>query len=179
MPTLTPQWQRLSKRQQLVALVAGGLAVVWGVHTITLRPLSRWVSQLHREVRDTEARLIEAVAAGQQAEAVDGAFAAYEPYVAPSGPPETELAGFLGEVESALQRAGLAVLNLKPVPVRDSSPQAISVTVESESTPGQLVQFLDLLQRSKRLLRITELAVRASEGRTLRSSMVISKLLLK
>ena len=40
------------------------------------------------------------------------------------------------------------------------------------------MKFLDLIQRSTHLLKGTELSVRVAEGRTLRSSLVISKLLL-
>lgn len=180
MMSLTPQWQRLSKWQQLVVFVIGSGAIIGVVYAVVLGPLWRWVSHLVAEVHQTEVRFVDAVAASRQADGVNKAFKAYAPYVTSSGPVEAELAGFLSEVEAALHQAGLVVLNLKPVTPREGDVETISVTVEGESSPGQLIQFLSAVQRSVRLLKVTELTIRtSSEGHALRSSMVISKLMLK
>jgi hypothetical protein len=52
------------------------------------------------------------------------------------------------------------------------------VSLETESSPTQLVQLLDRMQRSARLLRVTQLSLRVVEGRALRASIVISQLTL-
>ena len=173
------RWQRLGKRQQTVTLIIGSVAVAWVMDGIALRPLRSRVRELRRQVRETEQRLVEASVASDQAQAVTRAFSAYEPYVKPSGSSESELASVLSEVESAVRQSGMTLLNLRPVSGRQGTAQTISVTVEGEASPHQLVQLLDLVQRSTRLLKVTELTVRVSETKTLRTSMVISKLLLK
>ena len=179
MAQLGQRWQRLSRRQQAIAFVGGSALVMWTVNGVALQPLHRRLSQLRREVREIEQRLLRAVIASRQTEAVDQAFQAYGPYVTPVGSPDAELASVLSEVEQAVRQSGMVLLNLKPVNPHDAGDQAISVTVEGEANPSQLVQLLDNLQRSVHLLKVTELTVRVSESSTLRTSMVISKLLLK
>lgn len=180
MTWLIQWWQRLSRRQQAAVLLAGGLLILWVVDAVVLRPLRMHVRELHRQVHETEQRLLQAVAASQQAEQVNKAFAAYEAYAHPAGPQESELAQVLTEVESAVRQSGMTLLNLKPATPRQASDSTVSVTVESEASPGQFVHFLDQIQRSTHLLKVTELTVRTSaEGKALRTSMIVSKLLLK
>jgi type II secretory pathway component PulM len=179
MESLAQRWQRLSKRQQAAAFVAGALAGLWIVNVVALRPLRRRLDRLHDEVQQAEQRLVEALVASQQATRVNKTFEAYASYVQPSGPPESELASVLSEVESAVRQSGMVLLNLKPVTPRDGTVEAISVTVDGEADPEQLMNLLDRIQRSTRLLKVTELSVRVSEQQRLRTSLVISKLLLK
>lgn len=179
MNALLRVWQRLSKRQQLVATILGGLAVLWMLDLITLRPLRRHLHQLREEVRATEQRLVNGVIADGQADGVNKAFQAYAAYAQPAGSPESELAGVLSEVEAAVRQSGVALLNLRPSSQRGENGGAISVSVDGEATPKQLVQLLDAIERSPHLLKVAELTVRVSEAKTLRTSLVISKLLLK
>ncbi|MBI3996904.1 MAG: hypothetical protein HY352_04525 [Candidatus Omnitrophica bacterium] len=179
MARATPPWHQWTKTQRLVAGIVLSVAAVWIVYLAVLRPLHRQVVRLRDEVQNAEQRLVEAVAASQQVEKVGKAFAAYQPYVVPAASQELERAGFASEVESALRASGMAVLSLNQVAPREQAPETISVSVEAESSPGQLMQFLSLVQRSTRLLKVTELAVRSSESKTLRSSLVISKLIVK
>jgi len=179
MQQLLARWQRLSKRQRLIVAGAGGVVTLLLVDAIALRPLRRQVQTLRAQVRDTERRLMDAVTASQQSESVNAAFAAYEPYIKPAGSAESELAAALSEVEGALRQSGVLALSLKPMTSRPGEASMVSVSVDGESDPAQLVRLLDLLARSSRLLKVTELTVRVSEEKTLRSSMVISKLLLK
>lgn len=177
---LLQRWQRLSRRQQAAVLIVGSVATVWGMDGIALRPLRQRVRELRRQVRETEQRLADSIVASAQANAVNRAFTAYEPYITtPAGSSESELAGLLSEVESAVRQSGMVLLNLRPVSGRSGTANTVSVTVEGEASPSQLVQLLDLLQRSTRLLKVAELTVRVSEAKTLRTSLVISKLLLK
>jgi hypothetical protein len=169
------RWQRLSRRQRLAASLAGGVLFLGSVDALLLRPLRQRLHRLHQEVRTAERRLVESIVASRQADAVNQAFAAYEPYVRPAGSPEQELAGVLSEVESAIRQSGLVPLSLKPAPAQEGAPGTISVAVEGESTPEQLVQLLDGIQRSTRLLRVTDLTVRVVDGKVLRSSLVVSK----
>lgn len=173
------RWQRLNRRQQLAVFVVGGALGLWLIDTAMLKPLRHHLRRVHRQVQETEQRLLEALVADGQAESVQQAFGAYGPYVRPAGSPEAELAGLLSEVESAVRASGMVLLNLKPVTLRQSESHIIGVTLESEATTGQLVQFLDTVQRSTRLLKVTELTVRVSDDQTLRTSCVVSKLLLK
>lgn len=173
----TQRWKRLSRRQQLAAFGGASLLLIWVAYQAALRPVGSHLRRLHRDVKDAEARLLEATMAVGQAEAVNRAFQAYAPYVESAGTAESALAGFLGEVETAVQRSGMTVLNLKPL-ASAARAQTLGVALEGEATPTQLLQCLDLLQRSTRLLRVTELTVRASEAKILRTSLVISKLLL-
>jgi len=178
-------WRRLGKRQQLAVIFGGSLAAAWAVDTVALRPLRNRLDGLNQQVRETEQRLLDAVAAGREADAVTKAFAAYEPYVRPAGSRETALAVMLSEVETAIRESGVVLLNLKPTQVKDAGkstveqePQVISVLMDGEAGPEQLVRLLDHLHRSPRLLRVSELSVRVSEQKTLRTSMVISTLLV-
>ncbi len=176
---LGERWRRLSRRQQLTLLIGGGLVALWAADSAAFRPLRSRLASLKRDVQAAEQELVHSLLAVRQREAVAKAFTAYEPYVKPSGSAEAEVAGFSSEVESALSKSGMVVLSLKPVtPRAGARTDAISVAIEGESSPGQLLQFLEAIQRSPRLLKVTELAVRVSESRTLRCSLVISKLLL-
>lgn len=173
------RWQRLSKRQRLILSVVAALTVAWGLDAVLLRPLRRRLAFLQGQVRDTERRLLDAITASGQAEAVHRAFHAYEPYAAGSESAETELANVLSEVESTIRQSGMTLLNLRPTTERNASTDTIQVSAETEAHPQQLVALLDHVQRSTRLLKVTELNVRVSESKTLRVSLVISKLLLK
>lgn len=179
MASLSASWQRLSKRQQLIVIVGASAALIWAADAVALRPLRRHLGQLHREAREAEEQLVEALVASRQADEVNRAFSAYAAYVHPAQPTEAEMANALTEVEGATRESGMTLLNLKPSLARQGETGTISVTLESEGSPAQLVQFLNRIQRSTNLLKVTELTVRASaEGRSLRTSMVISKLLL-
>jgi len=179
MPRALQQWQRLNKRQQRLVLVLGGLVTVWAADWLLLRPLRRRLMTLHREVREAEQRLIDATVASAQAETVSRAFEQYEAYLKTAGTVEAELAATLTEVESAVRDLGIVLINLKQGSVQGESNGTVSVSVECEASPTQLVQLLDRLQRSVYLLKVTQLNVRASEARTLRASLVISKLLVR
>ena len=173
------RWRRLSTRQRIVVGGIGALAVVWSVDAVLLGPLRRRLSRLQGHVRDTERRLLDAITASSQAEAVHRAFHAYESYAVASESAETELAKMLSEVESAIRQSGMTLLNLRPATDRNAPTETIQVSAEIEATPQQLVALLDRVQRSTRLLKVTELNVRVSESKTLRVSLVVSKLLLK
>ena len=172
-------WRKLGKRQQLIITVLGGALLLWMTDLVTLRPLRYHLHHLHEEVRGAEQRLVDGVIANEQAGAVNKAFEAYASYVKPVGAPESELAGVLSEVEAAVRQSGMVLLNLKPLSQRADASSAISVTIDGEATPSQLVRLLDQLQRSPHLLKVAELTVRVSESQTLRTSLVISRLLLK
>lgn len=174
--SLGARWQRLSKRQQLIASVGLAIVVLVVADRLALRPLRHQLRRLRQEVQEMERRLIEAMIANQQAEAVNQAYAAYEPYAKPAGSPESELAGVLSEVESAVRQSGMVLLNLKPITAGEGAAHRVSVTLDGEGSPGQLVGLFDRIQRSPRLLKITDLTVRVSEGQTLRASFVISQL---
>lgn len=172
------RFQALSARQRLGWGVAGALMIGWGVYGVAVHPLHRRLTQLREDVRRAEEQLLDAIDATDQAEAIEQAFTAYESYVRPSGSAESELAGVLSEVEAAVRQSGMTLLNLRPAAGRPDAGRTVSVVVDGESTPTQLVRVLDQLQRSSRLLKITQLSVRVSEQKTLRSSLVVSKLLL-
>ncbi len=177
--TLIQRWERLSYRQRLIVSLIGGMVLLWVVDVIALRPLRRRVHQLRQTVHETEQRLLDAVAATQQADAVTHAFAAYEPYLKSSGASETVRADVLSEVESIVRQSGMVSLDLRPSMGRTANADTIVITLEGEASPAQLIQLLDLIQRSPRLLKVTELNLRVSEGKTLRTSMTINKLLLQ
>ena len=176
---LVQRWQRLSRRQQVILLIIGSTAVVWTMDTLALRPLRRHVRALHQQLRDTTQRLSEAVVAGDQAKAVNRAYTAYEPYLTTSGSSEADLAAVLSEVEAGVREAGMTLFNLKPASSRPGTEGILSVSVDGEASPSQLARLLDLVQRSPHLLKVTELTIRVSEGKTLRTSFVISKLVLQ
>lgn len=171
-------WQRVPKPQQVLLRLLGVGLLLWGVGQVTLRPLQRRLRALKAEVAEAEARLLAATAASQQTERMQKAFAPYQPYVKKPAAPEVELAGFMTEVEQAAKDAGIAEPYLKPLKTPEATPQVLSATMEAEASPAQLIALLDTIQRSTRLLRVKELTVRVTEGRTLRSSLVIEKLLL-
>ena len=176
---ITAQWQRLGRRQRLAVTTAGVVLVGWGVYLVIFHPLQARIHALQQVVREAEQRLQEAIAATAQADAVNKAFSAYEPYLKRVGSPEAQRADVLSDVESAVRQSGMTLLDLRPSSARSEHPDLITISVEGEASPAQLAQLLDLLQRSTRLLKVTELNIRVSEGKTLRTSMIISKLLLK
>ena len=171
------RWQRLKKGQRLVAGMTGTLFMLWAVDLIAFRPLRQHLHALGQEVQQTKKKLIDATIADQNSANVTKAFKAYEPFAAVSGSPETELAGLLSDVETTVRQSGVVLLNLKPS-ARGSSGSTISIAVDGESSPEQLMRLLDQLQRSQRALKVTELSIRVSESKTLRVAMVVSKLLI-
>ena len=176
---LIQRWQRLSRRQQVAILAVVGVLTLWVFDALVFRPLLRGrLNELKRQARDAEQRLVDATIASAQADAVSQAFEVYRPYIKPAGSVEGELAAVLTEVESVVRETGLVQISLKSVPERKPSTDRVSITLETEGSPTQLMRLLDRFQRSTLLLRVTELTVRTSESQTLRGSLVISKLLL-
>ena len=174
------RWQRLSKRQQLILLILVGVVALWAFDAVAFRPLLRGrLNALKRQAKAAEQQLVNATIASAQAGSVNRAFEAYQAYIKTAGTAEAELAAVLTEVESAVRESGMVLLNLRPVSEREAAPDRVSVTVETEASPAQLVQLLDRIQRSSHLLKVTELALRVSESQTLRSSLIVSKLLLR
>ena len=172
-------WQRLGTQQRAIVRLVAGCLAAWVVYAAILRPLARQWSRLRQEVREAKAALVEAVRASLQADSVNHAFAAYEAYARPSGSVDSALPTALSEVEAAVREVGMSRLDLKPSSSCNETTAVLCLTMEAESTPSQLVQLLDQLQRSPHLFKVTELRVRVTEGKTLRSSLVISKLLLR
>ena len=178
MITAAGMWKRLPRTQQRSALAASVVLALWASDAALLRPLRVRLSRLAQDVRETEGRLTAAMVASAQAEAVNRAFETYQPYVQPGGDPQSELGIVYAEVQSAVRDLGMPLLSLRQGEVSPDAADAVSVTLECEAAPVQLVQLLDRVQRSARLLKVTDLTVRATEGKGLRVSLVISKLLL-
>jgi type II secretory pathway component PulM len=173
-----PLWNRLTRRQQRVGLVVGGLLALLISDAVLLRPLRARLAQLNRHVRETERRLMAATVASTQAEAVNRAFEAYQPYVQPGSDAQSELGIVYAEIQSTVRDLGMPLINLKQGEIVDGK-ETVTVSLECEANPLQLVQLLDRLQRSTHLLKVTDAHVRVMEGKSLRVSLVISKLLLK
>ncbi len=172
---LLQRWQRLTARQRALTALLGGFLLLGAVDLIALRPLRRRVSQLRSQAREIEQRLIQAMVASAQAEAVNETYAQYAPYVQPSAGPEADLAALSSEVEGAARALGVQLINLRQEPTSGER-RVVSVNLETEATATQVAELLDRLARSPQLLRITEMSLRLAEGRALRASFVISKL---
>ena len=177
MKWIAARWKRLTSRQQWWVIALCALLVVWLVDVAAFRPLRIYVRQLQSQVRQAEQRLVDMVVASAQAEGTSSALEAYEPYLTRAPNAEAELAAVLAEVEAAVRESGMALINLRPVGDVRGGTDIVSVSIEAESSPAQLVRVLSRLQRSTQLLRVTELTIRSTE-RTLRSSLVVSKWLL-
>ncbi len=178
------QWQKLSVMQRRVAMGASLLAGVWLIDRVGLAPLRRDLHQLHQQVQEAEQRLSRAVSVNTQATTIRTAFEAYRSYVPTAPIPEDAVRSqgqVQSEVEAAVRASGITLLNVKPL---SGGPHAtdttVSVTLELEATPAQLIHLLDGLQRSTQLLKVTQMALRLTDAHaaTLRCSMVITKLLL-
>ncbi len=172
--TLLRRWQALPARQRKLLSVLTVFFALWAAEAMMLRPLQRQLAGLHQQVREAEQQLIQATIASAQAASVDEAFTAYAPYLQPAGSREAEMAAVLTEVESAVREAGMVLLNLKP-DEETSGATVITIRVEAEASPAQLMQLLDRLQRSTHLLKVSGLSARVAEGRMLRTSLVIQK----
>ena len=175
---MVERWRQLPRRQQRL-LIGFCAAAAVGLSDLTVwRPLRAHAQQLGRQVEQGERQLVESLVAGSQAEEVAAAFAAYQPYLMPSGSPDAVLATVLTEVETAVREAGAMLINLRPTEETASADDSVAVLMEGEAGSEQLVRLLDRLQRSPQLLRVSELTVRVVEGSLLRTTMVIEKLLL-
>lgn len=172
-------WQRFSPWQKRLAVLACFFFGFLFVHTMVIHPLRQTIRQLHREVKQTEQVLVSAVSASRSTATVAKAFAAYAPYVKSAGSPENALGTVLSEVETSVRESGMVLLNLKPTGSREKADDAVSITVDGEATPEQLVRLLDHLYHSPLVLKVSELTVRVSESKTLRASLIISKLLIQ
>lgn len=172
-------WQQRTKRQQLLLLLGGGVVCVALVYGIALQPLQRGVAALRRQVREQEERLVKAIAATRQADEVNRAFAAYAVYTQPSAAADVERTNVQSDVEAIANDTGIARILLKQVGANAGAADRVSVRLEGEASSEELVRFLDRVQRSPRLLKITELDVRISAEGTLRTTIVITKLLLQ
>ena len=84
------------------------------------------------------------------------------------------------EAEGRLSRA--VAVNTQATTIRTAyeAGSTVSVALELEATPAQLINLLDNLQRSTQLLKVTQMTLRLTneQASTLRCTMVISKLLL-
>lgn len=172
-------WQRLSPWQKRLTVLAGLFLGFLLIHATVVYPLRQTFRQLGREVKQTEEALVSAVAASRSAAAVEKAFAAYAPYAKSAASPENALGGLLSEAETAVRESGMTLLNLKPTLAREKADSGVSVTVDGESNPEQLMRLLDRLAHSMQVLKVSELTVRVSENKTLRTSLVISKLVIQ
>ena len=182
---LLERWQKLSARQQQIVAAMGGLVALNLMYAVGIRPLRVRLWKLHEQVHETEERLIRATAATAKADSVLRAYEAYRPYVPATPTTATDSVKIQShvqsEVESAVRASGVSLVYVKPAPSTSGKQTSmVSVSVEAEATPEQLVALLDLLQRSTQLLKVTELTLRAEgeNSTTLRCSLVISKLLL-
>ncbi len=169
-------WQRLTRWQRRAILVGSGGVVLWVAAAFLLLLHSR-LAQLNTQVRDTEARLKASTVASAQAKDVNQAFDAYQPYVQPGGDAQSESGVVYAEIQSAVRDLGMPLINLKQGEIASGKPM-VTVSLECEASPSQLVQLLDRVQRSTHLLKVTGLSVRVTESKNLRVSLVISKLLL-
>lgn len=170
-------WKRLTRRQQRIILIVGGTVAFLASDAVLLRPLRARLAQLNRHVRETEQRLMTATVASTQAEDVNRVFDAYQPYAQPAGDAQSESGIVYAEIQSAVRDLGMPLISLRQGEIADGKP-TVTVSLECEASPSQLVQLLDRVQRSTHLLKVTNLNARVTEGKSLRVSLVISKLLL-
>lgn len=182
--TLLERWQRLPILQRRLAAGVSLVFGVWLVNLIGLGPLRQDIRRLRDQVRETEQRLMRAVSVNTQATTILQAFEAYRSYVPGSvseGDSAHTQSQVQSEVEAAVRASGMSLLNVKPVSASThNGASTVSVSLELEATPEQLIRLLDGLQRSTQLLKVTQMAMRLTDERalTLRGSMVITKLLL-
>ena len=176
------RFRSLSRREQILAGVAGALLLLSGVYTWGIEPLvSQWL-QLREQIRVQELRLLRDRRILAQGEVIRTAYA-QDAQDLQAGEAEEEAVGYLlQEVDriSGSLSGGVRVRGLKPQATQEKGAYRVcEVEVEAEGTLQQLARLIYKLERSPVGLRVSRLQLGPTgEGEELEGRLVIARIVV-
>lgn len=172
----------LSKRERYILYISLMVISLALLYNFLIEPLvQRWV-KVNEGVIRKEMKLERNLKIISEKETVLKEYKEYAKRVKAKGSDEEEIATLLREVETVAARTSVRLTNVnKPRPVKNMKFYKLySLEVELEAPIRPLTEFIYQLEKSPQILKVRQLrlSARGSQSSSLRSSMLITKILI-
>jgi Tfp pilus assembly protein PilO len=155
--------------------------LVAGTDRLIVNPIRARFARVDQAIKISEKQLGHDLRNVHLKDQITGAFEKYVEYVERSGSDEEEVAKILGEIESLARQSNVYLVDVKPqAPQKVDFYKEYSVEIEAEGGITDLTTFLHHINMSNQLLRVERLRLntKEEENKTLKSSMLITKVLV-
>ena len=169
MPNLFP-------REKRILMTTAGIVVVALLYHFLLEPFSKQWRDFSTEIQVAEARLHKTRLLLRKKTEIEEEF---RKYASVSQPSSGAMTGILQEVEGLAQKAGLEILDMRPLPQKKKGLfQEQGLEVSAEGNAPQFAQFVYSLLESPNSLKIEKLELNSKAGQSqlLRALVVVTTL---
>jgi len=174
-------WDKLSKKEKIGMSLALAFLVIAGMDRLIVNPIRGRFQRIDQAIKIGEKQLGHDLRNVHLKDQIAEEFEKYVEYVERSGSDEEVVAKILGEIEALARQSRVYLVDVKPqAPKKVDFYKEYSVVIEAEGKVANLTTFLHHINMSAQLLRVETLRLNAkgAENKTLKSSMLITKVLV-
>jgi len=175
--------EKLSKREKRI-LVSVILITTAGLcYNFLIEPLFMRYRNVNSRIDLIKVKLKKSLSFIKDKQKVDAEYMKYEKKLKSRGSDEQDITLILDEIERTASRSGLNITSMRPKPpIHKDHYSRFAVEIETESDMNALMQFIYHIKKSPQMLKIEKLNLNtrsSQQGVAIRSSMLISKLIMK
>jgi Tfp pilus assembly protein PilO len=148
-------FNRLSKRERLIAIGAFGIVFVLVTDQLVIRQIFKSLQSLDQQAKDLENSIKKSVRMLSQKERMLAEIEKYKTYSVEIKSPEEETGALLKHIEELANQSSVNLLYAKPAGSRpDETIKKFIVSLECEGQMAQMVKFFYEVENSNLLLKI-------------------------
>jgi len=174
---------KLSKREKKILYAVIALVTLVLIYNFLVDPLINQWSSVNRQIKLTKIKLQKSLSAIKKKAEVDKEYAVYASKMQSKGSDEQDITQILNELETLARKSQAKITSMRPKPSKDKGYyKRFVVEIETESAMQSLMKFIYDVKNSPQLLKVSRLNLNtksSQEGTLIRSSMVISKVVIK
>jgi len=174
---------RLSKREKNILYAVIAVVLLALAYKLLIAPLAEYWSSLERQTKLAKIKLQKSLSIIKKKSDVDKEYSTYALKMRSEGSDEQDITKILNELETTARKSQTKITSMRPKPSKDRGYyKRFVVEIETESSMQSLMKFIYDVKNSQQMLKITRLNLNtksSQEGILIRSSMVISKVVIK
>ncbi|MBU1090284.1 MAG: hypothetical protein KKC42_00365 [Candidatus Omnitrophica bacterium] len=163
---------KLNKREKILALVVGGLLLVFMFKILIFGPLVGKLSNVGQEISQTQLSIRKYLEIVERKEDILKAQEQIQRYSGLKGTDQEKMTTILSKIETVARKAGLSILDMNPqATVKTGVPPTIyRVQLRAEADMESIVDFIYNLENSDILFKIDklDLSTRDETAKTIR-----------
>ncbi|NQT95817.1 MAG: type 4a pilus biogenesis protein PilO [Candidatus Omnitrophica bacterium] len=174
---------KLSPREKNILYVVIGVVIIALSYNFLIGPLINQWNSINRNIKLSKIKLQKSLSVIKKKPEIDKEYATYAARMKSKGSDEQDITQILNELETLSRKANLKITSMRPKPSKDKGYyKRFVVEIETESPMQSLMKFIYDVKNSPQLLKVDRLNLStksSQEGTLIRSSMVISKVVIK
>ena len=149
------RFNRLSKRERLIAIAAFGIVFVMVTDQLVVRQIFKSLQSLDQQAKDLENNIKKSVRMLSEKERMLVEIEKYKVYAVETKSTEEETGALLKHIEELANQSSVNLLYAKPASSKpDEVVKKFIVTVECEGQMAQMIEFFYEIENSNLLLKI-------------------------